>query len=195
MEQERPDLLKRRQDWFDAQLDLDPARLVFIDETGLSTKMSRLRGRAPRGERCRSGVPHGHWKTTTFTRALRLSGMTAPMVLDGAMNGVAFKAYVEQILVPTLTPGDMVVMDNLPAHKADGIRQAIETAGRTLLYLPPYSPDFNPIENAFSKLKALLRARAERSVGALWDTVGDVVKLFEPQECANYFAAAGYDPD
>ncbi|MQW79202.1 IS630 family transposase, partial [Sinorhizobium meliloti] len=195
LEQERPDLLKRRQDWFDAQLDLDPARLVFIDETGLSTKMSRLRGRSPRGERCRSGVPHGHWKTTTFTGALRLSGMTAPMVLDGAMNGVAFKAYVEQVLVPTFTPGDIVVMDNLPAHKADGIRQAIETAGCTLLYLPPYSPDFNPIENAFSKLKALLRARAERSVDALWNTVGDIVKLFEPQECANYFAAAGHDPD
>lgn len=194
LEQERPDLLKRRQDWFDAQLDLDPARLVFIDETGLSTKMSRLRGRSPRGERCRSGVPHGHWKTTTFTGALRLSGMTALMVLDGAMNGVAFRAYVEQVLVPTLTPGDIVVMDNLPAHKADGIRQAIETAGCTLLYLPPDSPDFNPIENAFSTLKALLRARAERSVDALWNTVGDIVKLFEPQECANYFAAAGYDP-
>lgn len=122
--------------------------------------------------------------------------MTAPMVLDGAMNGVAFRAYVEQVLVPTLTPGDMVVMDNLPAHKADGIRQAIETAGRTLLYLPPYSPDFNPIENAScSKFKALLRARAERSVDALWNTVGDIVKLFEPQECASYFAAAGYDTD
>lgn len=176
MEQERPDLLKRRQDWFDAQLDLDPARLVFIDETGLSTKMSRLRGRSPRGERCRSGVPHGHWKTTTFTGALRLSGMTALMVLDGAMNGVAFRAYVEQVLVPTLTPGDIVVMDNLPAHKADGIRQAIENAGCTLLYLPPDSPDFNPIENAFSTLKALLRARAERSVDALWNTVGDIRK-------------------
>lgn len=140
MEQERPDLLKRRQDWFDAQFDLDPARLVFIDETGLSTKMSRLRGRAPCGERCRSGVPHSHWKTTTFTGALRLSGTTAPMVLDGAMNGVAFRAYVEQVLVPTLTPGDIVVMDNLPAHKADGIRQAIETAGCTLPISHPTAP-------------------------------------------------------
>lgn len=195
MEQQRPDLLKRRQDWFDAQPDLDPARLVFIDETGLSTKMSRLRGRSMRGERCRSAVPHGHWKTTTFTGALRLSGMTAPMVLDGAMNGVAFRAYVEQVLVPTLTPGDIVIMDNLPAHKADGVRQAIEIAGCRLRYLPPYSPDFNPIENAFSKLKALLRAKAERSVEGLWNSVGDVIKLFEPQECANYFAAAGYDPD
>jgi transposase len=195
LEQERPDLLKRRQDWFDGQPDLDPARLVFIDETGLSTKMSRLRGRSPRGERCRSGVPHGHWKTTTFTGALRLSGMTAPMVLDGAMNGVAFRAYVEQVLVPTLAPGDIVILDNLPAHKAEGVRQAIEGAGCRLLYLPPYSPDFNPIENAFSKLKALLRAKAERSVDALWNTVGEIVTLFEPQECANYFAAAGYDPD
>jgi transposase len=195
LEQERADLLKQRQDWFDGQLDLDPAKLVFIDETGLSTKMSRLRGRALRGERCRSAVPHGHWKTTTFTGALRLSGMTAPMVLDGAMNGANFRAYVDQVLVPTLNPGDIVVMDNLPAHKAEGVRQAIEQAGAELRYLPPYSPDFNPIENAFSKLKAHLRARAERSVGALWNSVGDIVKLFEPQECANYFAAAGYDPD
>lgn len=195
LEQERPDLLKRRQDWFDGQLDLDPARLVFIDETGLSTKMSLLRGRSLGGERCRSAVPHGHWKTTTFTGALRLSGMTAPMVLDGAMNGIIFRAYVEQVLVPTLTPGDIIVMDNLPAHKADGVRQAIESAGCQLLYLPPYSPDFNPIEKAFSKLKALLRARAKRTVEALWDTVGEIVALFKPHECANYFKACGYDPE
>ncbi|MFW8642875.1 IS630 family transposase [Rhizobium beringeri] len=195
LEQERDDLLSRRQEWFDGQLDLDPAKLVFIDETGLSTKMARLRGRSLCGQRCRSAVPHGHWKTTTFTGALRLSGMTAPMVLDGPMNGAAFLAYVEQVLVPTLSSGDTVIMDNLPAHKADGIRQAIEAAGGRLLYLPPYSPDFNPIEMAFSKLKALLRARAERSVDALWDTVGKIVTLFKPQECANYFAAAGYDPD
>lgn len=131
--------MKRRQDWFDGQLDLNPARLVFIDETGLSTKMSRLHGRSPPGERCRSGVPHGHWKTTAFTGALRLSGMTAPMVLDGAMNGTTFRAYVEQVLVPTLSPGDIVIMDHLPAHKADGVRQAIEGAGCQLLFLPPYS--------------------------------------------------------
>jgi len=141
LEQERADLLKRRQDWFDSQPDLDPAKLVFIDETGLSTKMARLRGRSPRGERCRAGIPHGHWKTTTFTGALRLTGMTAPMVLDGAMNGMAFRAYVEQVLVPTLAPGDIVVMDNLPAHKAEGVRSAIERAGAELHYLPPYSPD------------------------------------------------------
>jgi transposase len=168
---------------------------VFIDETGLSTKMARLRGRAPRGERCRAGVPHGHWKTTTFTGALRLTGMTAPFVYDGAMNGNVFLAYVEQVLVPTLSEGDVVVMDNLPAHKAAGVRDAIEAAGASLLYLPPYSPDFNPIENAFAKLKALLRAKAERTIKALSDAVGAVVDLFTPAECANYFKAAGYEPD
>jgi len=167
---------------------------VFIDETGLSTKMARLRGRALRGERCRAGVPHGHWKTTTFAGALRLSGMTAPFVYDGAMNGTVFLAYVEQVLVPTLKPGDIVVMDNLPAHKPAGIRDAIQRAGATLSFLPPYSPDFNPIENAFAKLKAMLRARAERSISALWDAVGAIVELYPPTECANYFTAAGYDP-
>ena len=172
MEQERPGLLRQRQEWFDDQLDLDPEKLVFIDETGLNTKMARIRGRSLKGERCRAGIPHGHWKTTTFTGALRLTGMTAPMVLDGAMNGTAFLAYVEQVLAPTLSPGDVVIMDNLPAHKASGIREAIEITGATLRYLPPYSPDFNPIENAFSKLKALLRARAERTIDTLWTAVG-----------------------
>lgn len=157
--------------------------------------MARLRGRAPRGERCRAGVPHGHWKTTTFTGALRLTGMTAPFVYDGAMNGNVFRAYVEQVLVPTLLPGDVVVMDNLPAHKAAGVREAIERVGARLLFLPPYSPDFNPIENAFARLKALLRAKAERTIAALWNTVGSIVDLFTPAECANYFKAAGYDPD
>ena len=157
--------------------------------------MARLRGRAPRGERCRAPVPHGHWKTTTFTGALRLSGMTAPMVLDGAMNGAAFLAYVEQVLVPTLQAGDIVVMDNLPAHKPGGVRAAIAHAGATLLYLPPYSPDFNPIENAFAKLKALLRKAAERTVDGLWSAIGRLVDVFTPQECANYFAAAGYEAD
>ena len=157
--------------------------------------MARLRGRAPRGERCRAGVPHGHWKTTTFAGALRLGGMTAPFVYDGAMNDAVFLAYVEQVLVPTLEPGDIVVMDNLPAHKGAGVRDAIERAGATLSYLPPYSPGFNPIENAFAKLKAMLRARAERSISALWDAVGAIVGLFSPTECENYFRAAGYDPD
>ena len=157
--------------------------------------MSRLRGRAICGERCRSPIPHGHWKTTTFTGALRLSGMTAPMVLDGAMNGAAFQAYVQQVLIPTLALGDIVIMDNLPAHKAEGVRHAIEGAGCRLLYLPPYSPDFNPIEKAFAKLKAVLRAKAERTVEGLWNTVGQIVTLFEPQECANYFKSCGYDPE
>ncbi len=168
---------------------------MFIDETGLSTKMARLRGRALRGERCRAGVPHGHWKTTTFTGALRLTGMTAPFVYDGTMNGTVFLAYVEQVLAPTLSKDDVVVMDNLPAHKAAGIRDAIEAAGASLLYLPPYSPDFNPIENAFAKLKALMRAKAERTIAGLWDTVGAILERFTPDECANYFKAAGYDPD
>jgi transposase len=182
LEQEHPGILKRRRDWFEAQPDLDPQRLVFIDETGLSTKMARLRGRSARGERCRAGVPHGHGKTTTFTGALRLAGMTAPFVYDGAMNGTVFLAYVEQILVPTLKPDDIVVMDNLPAHKAAGVREAIERAGATLLFLPPYSPGFNPIENAFAKLKALLRARAERTIAALWDAAGAIAGLFSPAE-------------
>ncbi len=172
-EQQRPDVLARRQLWFSGQTNLDPERLIFIDETGASTKMARLRGRAPRGERCRAALPHGHWKTTTFAAGLRLSGMAAPMLLNGPMNGVAFKAYVEQVLVPERSQGDIVVMDNLPAHKVTGIRQAIEAAGATLFYLPPYSPDFNPIEMAFSKLKALLRKAAVRTVTDLWDVIAD----------------------
>lgn len=185
----------RREVWFDEQLDLDPDKLVFIDETGANTKMARLRGRAPRGERCRASVPHGHWKTTTFTGALRVSGMTAPMVLDGPMNGAAFLAYVEQVLVPTLTSGDVVIMDNLPAHKPPAIREAIEAAGAELRYLPPYSPDFNPIEMAFSKLKAELRKVAARTVDALWSAIADIVPHFTSDECRNYFNAAGYDCD
>jgi len=192
-EQNRPDILKRRKAWFDGQLDLDPTRLVFIDETAASTKMARLYGRAPRGERCRAAVPHGHWKTTTVTAGLRLTGIAAPMVLDGPMNGEAFRAYVEQVLVPELAAGDVVVMDNLPAHKVGGIREAIEQAGATLLYLPPYSPDFNPIEMAFAKLKALLRAAATRTIPDLWDAIAHAIQQFAPSECQNYFATAGYD--
>jgi transposase len=192
-EQNRPDILKRRQAWFDGQVDLDPERLVFIDETGASTKMGRLHGRAPRGERLRMGLPHGHWKTTTFVGALRLTGMTAPMVLDGPMNGAAFHAYVEQVLVPTLKPGDIVVMDNLPAHKGAPIRATIQAAGARLLFLPPYSPDFNPIEMVFSKLKALLRAAEARTIPDLWQAIADALKRFTPNECRNYLVAAGYD--
>ncbi len=167
--------------------------MVFIDETGASTKMARRYGRAPRGERCRAPVPHGHWKTTTFVGALRLEGMTAPMVLDGAMHGAAFLAYVEQVLVPTLTPGDIVIMDNLPAHKSVAVRHAIEAAGAELRFLPPYSPDFNPIEMAFSKLKAFLKKTAARTIDDLWDAIAQGIDTFTPTECENYFAAAGYD--
>ena len=168
---------------------------MFIDETAVSTKMARLRGRAPRGQRCRAPIPHGHWKTITLVVALRLCGLTAPMMIDGPMNGPAFLAYVEQVLVPILRPGQIVVMDNLPAHKVPGIRAAIEAAGARLLLLPPYSPDFNPIENAFAKLKALLRKAAERTLDGLWNVIGRIAGTFAPTECANYFTAAGYDPD
>lgn len=187
--------MRRRRAWFELQPDLAPERLVFIDETGASTKMARLRGRALRGERCRAPVPHGHWKTTTFVGALRLEGMTAPMVLDGAMNGPAFLAYVEQVLVPSLSPGDIVVMDNLPAHKPTAVRAAIEQAGAELHFLPPYSPDFNPIEMAFSKLKGFLKKTAARTKEDLWVAIGRGIDTFNPTECQNYFAAAGYDCD
>jgi transposase len=169
--------------------------LVFIDEAGTSTKMARRYGRAPRGERCRAAVPHGHWKTTTFTAGLRLDGLVAPLVLDGPMTGAAFRAYVEQMLVPELAPGDIVVMDNLPAHKVKGVREAIEGAGATLLFLPPYSPDFNPIELAFAKLKALLRGVAARTIPALWGAIAEVLDCFTPTECRNYFIATGYEPE
>ncbi len=193
-EQDRPDILKRREAWFESQLDLDPEKLVFIDETWASTNMARKNGRAPRGKRLRASVPHGHWKTTTFVAGLRLSGLSAPMVLDGPINGVWFQAYVDQVLVPTLAPGDIVVMDNLGSHKGAGVRKGIEAAGATLLYLPPYSPDLNPIEKAFSKLKALLRKAAERSVDALWNRIGALLCEFTPTEGVNSFAAAGYEP-
>jgi transposase len=193
-EQDRPDILKRREDWFDGQLDLDPERLVFVDETWASTNMARRNGRAPRGERLRAAIPHGHWKTTTFVAGLRLTGMVAPMVLDGPINGVWFQAYVDQVLIPELRASDIVVMDNLGSHKGEGVRKAIEAAGATLLYLPPYSPDFNPIEKAFSKLKALLRKAAERTVDGLWNKIGEILQAVTPRECENFFAAAGYEP-
>ena len=192
-EQRRSAVNAAREAWFEGQLDLDPTRIVFIDETAANTKMARLYGRAPRGERCRAPVPHGHWKTTTFTAGLRYDGISAPMVLDGPMDGEAFLAYVEQALVPELRPRDIVIMDNLPAHKVHGVRQAIEAAGASLRYLPPYSPDFNPIEMAFAKLKAALRAAEARTIPDLWQAIADALRRFTPQECANYLAAAGYD--
>jgi transposase len=157
--------------------------------------MARRYGRAPRGERCRAAVPHSHWKTTTFTAGLRLGGLVAPWALDGPMDGEAFKTYVKEVLAPELRRGDIVVVDNLPAHKAAGVREAIEHAGATLLFLPPYSPDFNPIELAFAKLKALLRGRAARTIPALWDAIAAALDCFTPTECRNYFIATGYEPE
>ena len=157
--------------------------------------MARLYGRAPRGERCRAPVPHGHWKTTTFVGGLTLDGVVAPMTLDGAMTGAAFLAYVEQVLGPTLKPGDIVVLDNLPAHKPVAIREAIEAAGATMLFLPPYSPDFNPIEMAFSKIKAILRKAAARTVQALWDAIRHAIDAVTPQDAKSYFIACGYEPE
>ena len=173
--------------------DLDPERLIFIDETWASTNMARRYGRALRGRRLRVGVPHGWWKTITVVAGLRTNGLVAPFVLDGPINRATFETYVEMILVPALRPGNVVILDNLSSHKGPHVRALIEAAGARLLYLPPYSPDFNPIENAFAKLKALLRKAAERTLEGLWATIGRLIDAFTPTECANYFTAAGYD--
>lgn len=157
--------------------------------------MTRTHGRCPRGERLRMGFPHGHRKTTTLVAGLRMTGMVSPMVLDGPINGEWFEAYVRQVLVPELRRGDIVIMDNLSSHKSAAVRDLIEAAGATLRFLPPYSPDFNPIEKAFAKLKALLRREAERTVSGLWSLIGRLVDLFRPAECANYFRSCGYEPD
>jgi transposase len=191
-EQERADVAQARQRWTEDQPSLDPARLVFIDETGTSTNMTRLRGRARRGARLVGRVPHGHWKITTFVAGLRCDAVTAPFVIDRPMNGPIFRTYLERCLIPTLTPGDIVIMDNLSSHKVAGVREAIERAGARLVYLPPYSPDLNPIELLFAKLKALLRKAAERSIEALWATIGRLLDAFSPAECANYLRHAGY---
>jgi transposase len=165
---------------------------VFIDETGATTDMVRRYGRTPRGERLVAAVPHGHWKTVTFVAALRSTALTAPCAFDGPMNGECFRAYVEQVLVPTLQPGDIVIMDNLASHKVAGIRKAIEAAGATLRYLPPYSPDLNPIEQAIAKLKAILRTAAARTIGALIEAIADALKSFTSPECENYLRHCGY---
>jgi len=171
---------------------LEPQRLVFIDETWAKTNMTSAYGCAPRGERLVDAAPYGHWHTTTFVGALRAEGMVAPMVLDGALNGAAFRAYVEQGLVPELRRGDVVIMDNLGSHLVAGVRTAIEGAEARLLYLPPYSPDLNPIENAFAKLKNLLRRAAERTVQGLWAAIGRLLDRFDAAECRNYFRHCGY---
>jgi transposase len=167
-------------------------KLVFLDETGAATNMARRYGRCPRGERLLSSVPWGHWKTTTFVAGLRSDRLTAPCVLDGPMDGETFKAYVEQFLTPSLSPGDTVIMDNLPSHKVRGVREAIAAAGADVRYLPPYSPDLNPIEQLFAKLKALLRKAAPRTYDDLFTAIADAIALITPQECANYVANRGY---
>jgi transposase len=191
-EQDRPDVAARRKLWKAAQPFIDPESLVFLDETGVNTKMARLYGWAPVGERCRDSAPFGHWKTMTFIAGLRLTGMTAPWVLDGPMDGEAFRTYIQHVLAPTLRRGDVVVLDNLPAHKVQGIREAIVERRAQIFYLPPYSPDMNPIEMAFSKLKALLRQEPARTIDGLVERIGNLLDRFLPAECANFFEAAGY---
>jgi transposase len=191
-EQQRPDVALKRDLWRVQQAGLDPARLVFLDETWAKTNMTRTRGRSACGQRLVAHVPHGHWKTTTFLASLRVSGLTAPLVVDGPINGEIFLGYIEQHLVPTLQPGDIVILDNLNAHKVAGVQKAIERAQAELWYLPPYSPDFNPIELVFAKLKALLRTAGERTVEALWRRCGELIDHFQETECRNYFHHCGY---
>ncbi len=179
-----------REEW--QQQSWEANKLGFLDETATATDMTRLYGRAPKGKRCVDYTPGGHWKTTTFIAGLRADGLTAPLVLDGPMNGEVFLAYVQNFLCPTLKPGDIVIADNLSRHKVTGVKEAIEATGASLRYLPPYSPDLNPIETVFAKLKALLRKAACRTVEALWQELGRLLPIFSPQECANHFQAAGY---
>lgn len=191
-EQDRPDVAAARADLKAEQPALDAHRLVFIDETAVTTKMVRHYGRSPRGERLVAKVPHGHWKTLTLVAGLCIDGVTAPYVIDGAMDGATFVAYVEQVLAPTLAKGDIVFMDNLRTHKVHGVREAVEAVGAIVRYLPAYSPDLNPIEQVFAKLKAALRKGAARTVMALIKLIGKLIKTFAPDECANYFRHAGY---
>lgn len=191
-EQERPDVRRRRAQWRNYQGQVDPARLVFIDETWAKTNMTRIHGWAARGERLIAKIPHGHWNTTTFLAALRHDRMEAPCLFDGPINGELFLAYVEQVLAPTLKPGDIVILDNLGSHKSKAVRNAIRAAGAKMIFLPKYSPDLNPIEQAFAKLKTLLRKAGARTVEAISAAIGQLLKSFTPQECANYFANAGY---
>jgi transposase len=191
-EQDRPDVAAHRKRWRVWQHYMDPASFVFLDETGLSTSMIRHYGWGPKGARLVDAAPHGHWRTTTFVAGLRSTGIIAPLVLDGPMTGEAFRAYVDQFLAPSLSPGDVVVMDNLAAHKVAGIREAIAAVGASLLYLPPYSPDLNPIEPMFAKLKALLRKTAARTRDALWNAIARLLDTFSSTECRNYLANASY---
>jgi transposase len=191
-EQDRPDVAGQRRRWRVWQRFMDPARFVFLDETGTATNMDRRYGRSPCGERLVAAVPQGHWKSTTFIAGLKQSGIVAPLVLDGPITGPAFRAYVEQFLAPALAPGDVVVLDNLAAHKVAGVRQAIAAAGASLLYLPPYSPDLNPIEQLFAKLKALLRKAAARTKDELWQAIGRLLATVPQAECARYLHHCNY---
>jgi transposase len=192
LEQARADVARRRQRWRLWQAGLDPNRLVFIDETWIKTNMAPLRGWGPKGKRLRSFAPHGHWRTLSFLGALRCDQLTAPCVFDGPINGQCFKAYVEQQLVPVLKPGDIVVMDNLGSHKSAAVRQAIRAAGARLWFLPPYSPDLNPIEQAFAKIKHWMRIAQRRTIEDTWRYIGRLTETVLPQECQNYFTNAGY---
>jgi transposase len=181
-----------RRAWIQGQPVLDLRKLVFLDETWASTNLTRCYGRAPRGQRCIGAAPQGHWNATTFVAGLRYDRLTAPMVADGPMDGELFLAWVRQFLCPTLQPGDQVILDNLSSHKVAGVREAIAASGATLHYLPPYSPDLNPIEKLFAKLKALLRKVAARTSEALWQEIGKLLDTLTSEECANYFASSGY---
>ena len=192
LEQARADVARRRKRWKSFQRHLDPERLVFIDETWIKTNMAPLRGWARKGKRLRGFAPHGHWRTLTFVGALRCDGLVAPCVFDGPINALCFRAYVEQLLVPALRPGDIVVMDNLGSHKGAVIRQRIKDAGARLWFLPPYSPDLNPIEQAFAKIKHWMRTAQKRTIEDTWRHVGALVAQLKPTECSNYFANAGY---
>jgi transposase len=183
---------RRRAQWRSRQGKIDQKRLVFIDETGAKANMTRARGRCAKGQRLVCKTPRGKWRSMTCIAALRADGVTAPCVLDGAVNGESFLAYVRQLLVPTLRRGDVVIMDNLRVHKVRGVRQAIRAAGAKLLFLPKYSPDLNPIEMVFAKLKALLRGAAESTLEATWRKIGVLVGAFTPAECAGYIRHAGY---
>jgi transposase len=191
-ERSRPDVRRKRTRWKTHQARIDRTRLLFIDETWLKTNMAPLRGWGPVGQRLIAHVPHGHWKTMTFLAALRHDRIAAPFVLDGPINGETFLIYVEQVLLPTLKPGDIVIIDNLGSHKGKAVRAALRRVGARLVFLPPYSPDLNPIEQVFAKLKHLMRKQACRTIETAWQSAGELLNHFTPQECANYFANSGY---
>jgi transposase len=191
-ERDRPDVARRRAQWTKYQGRIDPHRLVFIDETWTKTNMAPLRGWAPLGMRLAAKVPHGHWNTTTFLAALRHDRIDAPWLLEGPIDGDSFQIYVENVLVPTLRPGDIVIMDNLGSHKGKAVRRLIRAAGAKLIFLPKYSPDLNPIEQVFAKLKHLLRKAAARTADAISTAIAHSLAAFTPDECLNYFRNAGY---